>query len=64
MSDTITIRTYVEENFVCIGVTDTATGMTEEVKSRVFEHFLLLKRWAVVQDRSCLLHIRSWWKNT
>jgi signal transduction histidine kinase len=41
--DTITVRTWSEPDWVCVAVSDTGKGMTEEVRRRVFEPFFTSK---------------------
>lgn len=40
---TISIRTFTEDKFVCITISDNGIGMTEETQSRVFEPFFTTK---------------------
>jgi two-component system NtrC family sensor kinase len=40
---TITVRTWSEPDWVCVAVSDTGKGMTEEVRRRVFEPFFTSK---------------------
>lgn len=40
---TIRIRTYVEEGFACVDVSDTGCGMPPEVQARIFDPFFTTK---------------------
>ncbi len=40
---TITVKTWSEPDWVCVAVSDTGKGMTEEVRTRVFEPFFTSK---------------------
>ncbi len=40
---TITLRTYQEDDFICVEIGDTGKGMTPEIKRRIFEPFFTTK---------------------
>jgi signal transduction histidine kinase len=40
---TLTIRTYKQDDFVCVSVGDTGPGVPEELRQRVFEPFFTTK---------------------
>ncbi|BHH81832.1 ATP-binding protein [Desulforhopalus sp. 52FAK] len=42
-TERITIKTFVDQGYVCITVSDTGIGMTEDIKARIFEHFFTTK---------------------
>ena len=42
-SGVITVRTWQDENFVCMSVADTGCGMSEETINRIFEPFFTTK---------------------
>ena len=41
---TIHIRTYREDEWICVQVTDSGKGMSPEVQKRIFEPFFTTKR--------------------
>lgn len=40
---TITVRTWSEDNFVCVSVADTGKGMSEQIRTKIFDPFFTTK---------------------
>lgn len=40
---TITVRTWKEDDFACISIADTGSGIPAEIKERIFEPFFTTK---------------------